>query len=74
MSFPDMTSTLCLVEIHRSGVARICNAGHIPPVIAHGFDAWLVEEHGMLLGVQPGDQHPDGERYVPAGRADRPHH
>ena len=52
MSFPDMTSTLCLVEIDRAGTARICNAGHMPPVIAHGFEARLVEDHGVLLGVQ----------------------
>lgn len=51
MSFPEMTSTLCLVEINRSGTASICNAGHMPPVIAYGLEARLVEEHGVLLGV-----------------------
>jgi CheY-like chemotaxis protein len=51
MSFPEMTSTLCLVEINRSGTARICNAGHMPPVIAYRLEARLVEEHGVLLGV-----------------------
>ena len=31
----------------------------MPPVIADGFEAWLVEEHGVLLGVSLRDRHPD---------------
>jgi hypothetical protein len=51
MSFPEMTSTLCIAEIHRAGRVSITNAGHIPPVVVDGFDARLIEEHGVLLGV-----------------------
>ncbi len=67
MSFPEMTATLCLVEIHRSGVARICNAGHMPPVIAHGFEAWLVEDHGVLLGVNLATSTPTATVGFPPG-------
>ena len=51
MSYPEMTSTLCIAEIHRSGRVDITNAGHIPPVLVEGYDARLIEEHGALLGV-----------------------
>ena len=67
MSFPEMTSTLCLIEIHRSGVARVCNAGHMPPVIAHGSDAWLVEDHGVLLGVNLATNTPTATVPFPPG-------
>ncbi len=67
MSFPDMTSTLCLVEIHRSGVVRVCNAGHMPPVIVHGFDARLVEDHGVLLGVNLATNTPTATVGFPPG-------
>jgi CheY-like chemotaxis protein len=51
MSFPEMTSTLCIAVIHRGGQVTITNAGHIPPVVTDGVDARLVEQHGVLLGV-----------------------
>ncbi|HEY2299430.1 MAG TPA: SpoIIE family protein phosphatase [Jatrophihabitans sp.] len=51
MSFPEMTSTLCIAVIHRSGRVTITNAGHIPPVVTEGLEARLVEQHGVLLGV-----------------------
>lgn len=50
-SFPEMTSTLCIAEAHRSGLLKVTNAGHMPPVVVDGYDARLVEQHGVLLGV-----------------------
>jgi serine phosphatase RsbU (regulator of sigma subunit) len=67
MSFPEMTSTLCLVEINRSGTARVCNAGHMPPVIAVGLEARLIEDHGVLLGVHQATDTPVVTAAFPPG-------
>ncbi|MBD0747007.1 fused response regulator/phosphatase [Streptomyces sp. CBMA152] len=50
---PEATATLCLALIDPlRGVARIANAGHIPPlrIPAHGEAAYL-DVHGPLLGL-----------------------
>jgi CheY-like chemotaxis protein len=58
LSFPEMTSTLCIAEIHRTGRVSITNAGHVPPVVVDGTDARLVHEHGVLLGLRSAQQTP----------------
>jgi DNA-binding response OmpR family regulator len=58
-SHPTLTATLCLAEIDTSaGVARLCNAGHVPPVVRYGDRIEVINEHGPLLGLGPSSEPP----------------
>lgn len=67
MSYPEMTSTLCIAEVNRSGQLRITNAGHVPPVLVDGYDARLLTHHGVLLGVHAAQNTPTQTYPFPHG-------
>lgn len=67
MSAPKMTSTLCIAVIDRAGRVDITNAGHIPPIVADGERAQIVDVHGVLLGVHAARATPTRSMPFPPG-------
>jgi serine phosphatase RsbU (regulator of sigma subunit) len=67
LSFPGMTSTLCIAVIHRDGEVAVTNAGHMTPVVAYDDGARFVETHGVLLGVREAHSTPTETVPFPVG-------